>query len=68
MWWEDDRLIHRDPGKSRAAVAAKCRSRAYCNGAGCEWCGPALDAKMCGDVGPLCPECGETCEITMEVV
>ena len=26
----------------------------------CEWSGREIDGVMCGDVGPLCPECNET--------
>ena len=35
---------------------------AQCNE--CEWEGPVGETSMCGSIGPLCPDCRETCQVS----
>lgn len=50
-----------------AAKAQQPQWQAECNNADCGWKGPLSEACMLGEVGPLCPECRETCHVEPQV-
>jgi hypothetical protein len=48
----------------REALAAHMGELRECCNAECEWRGET--SRMCGAVGPLCPECGEVTELFID--
>lgn len=55
----EGKLIH-DPSKPVRAASASVAGERECGNADCGWRGTT--ERMCGSVGPLCPECGEVTE------